>query len=185
MAPQTTYNLVPAVGVHGMLAASREGTVIRPFLAQGLVPVGYLCAPGTGNFVGPPLTTVIPASTSPGQVKALPAGITDDPILNSQFLGVPIYESTHPPYDGTLGYACYDNQTTVPVLTRGPIFVAVESGSAPVEEGNVYVRVAASGANVILGAWASAPGTGLVRLARAQFNSGLIQGSYAWINIGI
>ena len=72
---QTTYNLVPAVGVEGQIASDMEGTIIVPRLAQGLVPVGKLCANGTDSMTGPPLTTLSSNSTNPGQVKALPAGI--------------------------------------------------------------------------------------------------------------
>ena len=84
---QTTYNLVPAVGVEGQIASDMEGTIIVPRLAQGLVPVGKLCANGTDSMTGPPLTTLSSNSTNPGQVKALPAGIVDNPILTSQYLG--------------------------------------------------------------------------------------------------
>ena len=120
--PQLTYNLVPPVGREGMLAAYNEGEIIIPRLAQGLVPVGKLCAPGTDSMTGPPLTTVSQNSGNPGQVKALPAGITDNPILGSQWAGVPIYDATREPYDSTLGYSCYADKAQVPVLIRGQLY---------------------------------------------------------------
>ena len=179
--PQLTYNLVPPVGREGMLAAYNEGEIIIPRLAQGLVPVGKLCAPGTDSMTGPPLTTVSQNSGNPGQVKALPAGITDNPILGSQWAGVPIYDATREPYDSTLGYSCYADKAQVPVLIRGQLYVTPENVASVTQGGAVYVRVAPSGAFQTLGTFSPIAGTGLVLFPQGRFFSGPIQSSLAII----
>lgn len=176
--PQLTYDLVPPVGVHGMIASYMEAEIIVPRLAQGLVPVGYLAAPGTDSMVGPPLATVSSQSTNPGQVKALPAGLVADPISGTAWVGIPLYDSTRQPYDSTLGYSAYQDQTTVPVLMRGAVYVTVESGTLNAQ-GDVYVRVAPSGSNTILGSVAPAAGTGLVLWSSARFLSGRMTNNLA------
>lgn len=178
---QTTYNLVPPVGCEGMLASDMEGTIILPKIAQSLVPVGKLCAYGTDDLTGPPLTTVSANSTNPGQVKALPAGIVDNPILRTQYIGVPIYDATREPYDSTLGYSCYGDKQTVPVLVRGPMYVTPENVASCVSGGTVYVRVAANGGFTVLGRFSAIAGTGLVTVTGARFISGPMQGSLAII----
>jgi hypothetical protein len=180
---QLTYNIAPPAGVEGMIASYMEGTIIQPFLAEGLVPVGLLCAPGTDSMTGPPLTTVSQNSTNPGQIKALPAGLVADPMVNASWLGVPVYDATRQPYDATLGYACYQDETTVPTVVRGPVFVSPEAG-AIANRGPVYVRTATSGANTVLGKFAPAAGAGLVLLPNCRFITGRIQGTFAWIYIG-
>lgn len=180
---QTTYNLVPAVGVEGQIASDMEGTIIVPRLAQGLVPVGKLCANGTDSMTGPPLTTLSSNSTNAGQVKALPAGIVDNPILTSQYLGVPIYDATREPYDATLGYSCYADKQTVPVMLRGPIYVKPENVSSVVQGGLVYVRTAASGGFTVLGSFSPIAGTGLVAFPNGRWLSGPMQGAFAVLYI--
>lgn len=176
---QTTYNLVPEVGVEGQIASMMEGTIIVPRLAQGLVPVGKLCAPGTDSMTGPPLTTVSQNSGNPGQVKALPAGLTDNPMLNSQYVGVPIYDATREPYDSSLGYACYAATAPVPVMLRGPIYVIPENVASVTQGGPVYVRVTASGAYTVLGSFSPIAGTGLVLFPNGRFISGPMQSKFA------
>ncbi len=181
--PQLTYNIAPPVGVEGMIASYMEGTVIQGFLAEGLVPVGLLCAPGTTAPSGPPLTTVSQQSTNPGQIKALPAGIVDNPMLNSQWLGIPIYDATRQPYDGSLGYSCYDDETTVPTVVKGPVMVVVEGAVAIANRGPVYVRTAVNGPLNKLGAFAPAAGAGLVLLPGCRFITGRLQDTFAWLYV--
>lgn len=178
MSGQLTYNLVPPVGVEGQIASMMEGTIIRGFLAEGLVPVGKLCAPGTHSLVGPPLASVSAQSTTGGQIKALPAGLVADPMVGSAWLGIPIYDATRQPYDATLGYSCYDDETTVPTMVRGPIYVTPEAGAIN-QQGDVYVRTAVNGGLNVLGRFAPAAGAGLVLFPKGRFISGLIQGTYA------
>lgn len=179
---QTTYNLVPPVAAYeGQIASYMEGSIIMPFLAYGLVPVGTLAAPGPDDMTGPPLATVSSNSTNPGQVKALPSGLVADPMVDNVWLGIPVWDATYEPYDATLGYSAYADKRTVPVMRRGPIYVKPEgnvSTSLP-----VYVRTAPSGGNTRLGKFASAAGTGLVAFPKARWMSGLIQGVWAVLYI--
>lgn len=176
---QLTYNLVPGVGVEGMIAMEIEGTIIVPRLAQGLVPVGKLCTYGTDAMTGPPLATVSSNSTNPGQIKSMPSGVGSDPLLRSQYLGVPIYDATRAPYDVTLGYSCYSDKETVPTLLRGGVYTTPESVASVSPGGIVYVRITASGANTILGRFSAIAGTGLVAITGARWYSGPMQGSLA------
>ncbi len=160
---QTSYNLVPPVGVEGLVADMQEGTIILPRMASGLVPVGKLCAPGANQLLGPPVAA--------------------DPMASSAFVGIPIYDATRAPYDATLGYSCYADKDHVPVLYKGPIYVVPEAGSAPVDQGDVYVRVAASGSNTILGTFSSAAGTGKVLLTQAKWASGFMQSNIAILQL--
>lgn len=176
--PQLTYNIVPPVAANeGQIASMMEGTIIVPFLAEGVVPVGLLAAPGTRSMSGPPLTTLSQYSTSPGQVKALPAGLVTDPMADTSWVGIPIYDATREPYDTTLGYSSYADKSTVPVLRRGPVWVKPEGSVSPGVA--VYVRTAASGGNTILGKFAGAAGTGLVAFSKARWLTGLIQSEWA------
>ena len=176
---QTTYNLNPSVGTEGMIAQYMEATIIAPRLAQGLVPVGKLVTHGTDALTGPPLTTVSSNSTNPGQVKAMPSGTGSDPLTRLQYLGVPLYDATRAPYDTSLGYACYEDKVTVPVMLRGPIFVSPENVSSVAPGGPVYVRISPSGGNTVIGKFSAIAGTGLVLLSAASWYSGPMQGSLA------
>jgi hypothetical protein len=162
------------VGIEGGIAATREATIIRPYIAQGLVPVGKLCAPGTANITGQSLTSVAQGGVTAGQVIALPSGLVSNPLATSAFVGIPLYDATQVPYDATLGYSAWPNQSEVAVIYRGPVYVAIEPGSTPTTEGDVYVRVAASGSNTVLGAFNSAPGAGLVLLTQGKWQSGIM-----------
>lgn len=179
--PQLTYNWNPAVAYEGMLADAREGQVKITRLAEGLVPVGKLCAPGTGQLTGPPLTGLSATSTSPGGVKAMTAG--SNPILGSEWVGVPLYDSTRPPYDSSLGYSCYENLKDVPLLERGALYVKPEG--AVIQSTDVYVRVAVAGPLNVLGSFASGPGAGLALFSSGRWISGLMQGNLAIVRIGL
>ena len=180
---QTSYSLVPPVGVEGLLADMQEGVVVIPRMAAGLVPVGKLCAPGTNQLLGPPLASVSPTSTTSGQIKALPVGLTTDPMLTASFVGIPIYDASRAPYDATSGYACYSDKDYCDVLYKGTIYVLPEAGSAPTDQGDVYVRVAAGGGGSVLGAFSSAAGAGKVLLSQAKWISGFMQSNLAILRL--
>ena len=177
--PQLNYNLNPGAGYPGMVAEGREANVIISKLAHLAVPVGLLCAPGPDDEVGPALNAASAQSTNPGQVIALPTGLVANPMVDSSWTGVPIYDSSRPPYDSTNSYSDHDY---VPVLIKGVIWVAVDSGT-PVSQGPVYVRTAASGGLTTLGKFAAAPGTGLVAFPRGTWMTGLVQGNLAILQI--
>ena len=158
---QTTYNFNPNVGTVGMIADMSEGTLVRSKLAQSLVPVGLLAYPGTDSEVGPSPTSASTASANPGQVIAWPASVSDSPLLLWEMAGIPIYDSSRPPYDSSNNYS---DQDPCPVLVRGAIWVKPEATFSD-EKRNVYVRTTASGLLTTLGGFAGSSGTGLVLAA--------------------
>ena len=133
---QLTYNFNPAIGRSGLVAESREANVIISKIASGLVPIGILCSPGTDAEVGMFPTTASPQSTTPGQVIQYPGNptFTDDPILDSQFVGVPIYDASRPPMTSSDQYS---DQDYVPVMRKGVLWVPVFE--AITQYGDVYV----------------------------------------------
>jgi hypothetical protein len=121
MAGQLTYNFNPAIGVVGMIASSRESNIVISAVAQGLVPVGILCSgQGTDDQIGMQPNSADPNSSNPGQVIAFPSGVYASPLPDTAFIGIPIYDSSRPPYDPT---NAYQNQDPVPVLRKGEIYV--------------------------------------------------------------
>src|SRR5579859_5091583 len=94
---QLSYNLNPAVATAGMVAEYREGNIIISKIASGAVPVGLLCGPGADGEIGMQPNSADPNSVNPGQVVALPDGLATDPMPDSVFVGVPIYDSSRPP----------------------------------------------------------------------------------------
>lgn len=121
---QTSYSINPTPAFPGMVAELREATVIISKLAQGNVPVGLLCAPGTDQEVGPsPSATSINAN-NPGQCVAFPVGAQSSPLADTAFLGIPIYESSRPPYAvDANGNSISVAGEPVPVLRKGTIWV--------------------------------------------------------------
>lgn len=167
---QLTYNFNPATGTAGMVAESREANVIISKVAHLLVPVGLLGAPGPDGEIGMQPNSADPNSTNPGQIIALPAGIVPDPIPDSTWIGIPIYDSSRPPYTSLNQYA---DMEYVPVLRKGVIWVTSEN--AVTQYADVYVRVAPNGPNVTLGVFSSGVGPGKVLFPRGRWmttNSG-------------
>ena len=176
---QLTYNFNPSVGVEGMIAESREGDVVVSKIAQGVVQVGLLCGPGTDSLTGPSATAASITSADPGQVINFP-GSVNSPLLPWEFVGIPIYDASRPPYDATNSYSDKD---PVPVLRKGTIWVKPEAPFTD-EKRLVYVRgtVAAPPLNV-LGRFAGTAGAGLVLLPNARWMSGCSDAGLAILEI--
>lgn len=118
---QLVYNFNPAVGVVGMNAEFRVSDHIISKVASGLVPVGLLCAPGLDQLIGMQPASADPNSANPGQVISFPVSAPASPLVDSLFLGVPLYDSSRAPYDPT---NAYQNQDPVPVMRKGTVWVA-------------------------------------------------------------
>lgn len=167
---QTAYNFTPSASVEGMLADAREACVIISKLAQGLVPVGKLCAPGTHSLTGPSQSAPDAQNTSPGQVIALPAGIVADPISKWLFTGIPWFDSSREPYDITLGFAAYGDTQGCSVIVKGPVWVKPEA-TFTTEKFGVWVRVAPAGGLTTLGVFSNVAGAGLVAISQCRWLS--------------
>jgi hypothetical protein len=165
---QLNYNLFPAVGRAGMVAESRADNMILSKLADGLVPLGLLAAPGANAEVGTSPTAYSTTHAHPGEVKALPAGIVDDPILDSQWIGVPVYDSSRPPMTSLDEYSDKDY---VPVMRKGVLWVLTEG--AVTQYGDVYVRTAPSGPNVTLGKFSFGAGAGKALFPKGRWLTSL------------
>lgn len=162
---QTSYNFNPAAAVAGMVADESEGIRVLSKVASGAVPVGLACMPATDPMAIPSLTSATALAANPGQVKAWGTA-TDDPVLLSNFVGVPIYDSSRPPYDANNAYSDKD---PVPVLRKGLIWVPVEA--AVTQYADVYLRTAVNGGLTVIGGFAGAAGTGLSKLPNARWLS--------------
>lgn len=138
---QTTYNFNPAIARHGMVAEEREGNIIQSKLCQTAVGVGRLVANGTNGQRGMSTTTADPLSTTPGSVVPFVEAETD-PIADTQFVGVPIYDSSRAPYNSSNQYVQYES---VPVMRKGVIWILVPD-AAVTEYGDVYVYADPDGA---------------------------------------
>lgn len=169
---QTTYNFNPAVATAGMLAEIREANLVISKVASGAVPVGQLCAPGADAEVGPSPTTADPNSANPGQVIAWPSGHTTDPVLGTDIVGVPIYDSSRPPFTTSNQYA---DKEPCPVLRKGVIWVQVFE--AVIQFGDVYVWTGGSPPSTGLGTFAATAGAGKSKLSNGRFMTGVASAS--------
>lgn len=149
---QLTYNFNPPVGRAGLIAEMRESNVIISKLAEGLVPVGLLCSPGTDPEIGPPPGSASAESTNPGQCIQYPGSptFTSDPVLGSQFIGIPIYDASRPPYTSSDQYS---DQDYVPVMRQGVIWIATPD--TVLQFGDVYVWGNPGGGDPPAGTFAS------------------------------
>ncbi len=161
---QLAYNFNPAVATPGEVAEYREGNIIISKVAKNAVPVGLLCAPGPDAEVGPSQTTADPNSANPGQVIALPSGLVTDPMPDSVWVGIPIYDSSRPPYDPTNSYSDKD---PCPVMRKGVIWVQV--WESVTQYGDVYVWTGGTPPATGLGTFAGAAGAGKVKFPRGRW----------------
>jgi len=179
---QTTYNIAYPVGANGMIADSVDPWVPAATVASGLCGVGLLCSPGTDSMTGPALTLPVLANgVSPGQCKALTAGLVANPMIDSVWWGIPIYDATLPPYDNSLTYSAYTDKQMMTIMVKGDMYVTPEAG-AIVNQQDAFVRTAAGGSG-ILGKWAPAAGAGIVTFTRGRYVSGLMQSGTAILRI--
>lgn len=174
---QLNYDLNPPNGRAGSIAEMRESNVVISKLAEGLVQVGLLVAPGTSPEVGMSPTTANPKSTTPGTVRALPVGIVDDPILDSEFLGVSLVDSSRPPYTSLDEYADKDY---VPVMRKGVVWVFCET--AATQYADVFVRVTAGG-GFNRGSFRVGAAANFVKLARGRWQTSTTASGLAILEI--
>lgn len=180
---QTAYTIAYKVGVEGMVADSMDPALLVASFSQGVTPVGKLCVPGTNSMTGPATALPVLANgVSPGQAAPIGAGLVADPMIDSVWLGIPIYDASLPPYDTSLGYSSYADKQPMTVLRKGHIYVAPEAG-AIINMQDVWVRTAANGGLTVLGKFAPAAGTGLVKFTRGRWVSGLMQSALAVLEI--
>ena len=176
---QLTYNFNPSAGIEGMIAEAREGNVVLSKVAEGAVTVGLLCYPGTSSLTGPGLTSASLTAADPGQVKDYPAGVGDNPLLPWEFVGVPVYDASRPPYSASNQYADKD---PVPVLRKGPVWVKPEATFTD-EKRLVYVRTAVAGPLTVLGKFAGSAGAGLAVVPNARWMSGCTEDGLAILEL--
>lgn len=163
--PQLSYSINPPPFIVGQVSDSREGCVIVSGLAQGLVSIGLLCANGTIGASGPQPTLADPNSTTPRTVIPLPSGtFLDDPMLDSSFVGVAIYDASRPPMTALNQYSVGDQ---VGIILKGP--VAVVSETATTQGADVYVRVTTSGL-ALAGQFRMGAAAGFVKFSRGRWD---------------
>lgn len=160
---QLTYNFNPAAARAGMVVNMEDAEIIESAVAEGLVPVAKLAQRGTRSMSVPSADSATAYAASPGQIKALAAGISDDPILDSEWLGIPIYDSSRPPYTSLDEYSDKD---PVPYLRKGWLWV--NSETAVTDMADVYVRVTASGGDV-RGQFRAGAATNFVKFGRGRW----------------
>jgi hypothetical protein len=172
MAQQTSYNNNPAAALPG-LVRWEEGTRIETKIASGAVGIGLLGAPGTQSLSVPSATTSLATDGSAGTIIALPSGISDDPVLDSEFIGIPILETAFmqtsqigTAAQGTFSYSTYVDKMAVSVLRKGVIWVF--SAQATTQYGAVYVYTTAQ-TNNPLGQFGFGTGTGKAKFTRGQW----------------
>jgi hypothetical protein len=174
MAQQTTYLNNPVAGIAGMVSRF-EGNVIETKIASGSVPVGMLAVPGTQAMTAPGISTVGPTLGDPGTVAAFPTGasITDNPLLDSEFIGVPIYDASvmqSSQYtsitQGSNVYSAWVTQMAVAILRKGHIWVYTDA--AVTQYTDVFIYNTNTG-NFLAGQFAAASGANRLKLARARW----------------
>jgi hypothetical protein len=174
MAQQTAYNNNPAAALAGLVRWT-EGTRVISKVAEGSVPIGLLGGVGAQSESTPAATVSTAASGQAGTIKALPASLSGDPILESDFIGIPILDTARGAGSsdqigsgntGTFFYSQYNDKIDVPVLRKGEIWVFAQE--APTQYGDVYVYTTAQ-TNIPRGAFGFGAGTGKVKFGRGRW----------------
>jgi hypothetical protein len=129
--PQTTYSAKPALAYQGMVADVGMDNIIVSRTAKALLHVGVMIQMA-GNPLNPPAA---------GQCQELP-----DSAAALGVWGISVYDTSRMPYtpdaNAKAQYAIGDS---VPMLTRGRIWVWTENATA--QDDPVYVRVLAAGSD--------------------------------------
>lgn len=172
MAQQTTYPNNPPPALNGQ-RSQQYGDVVPSKITQGVVSIGLLAQLGTQSLSVPGSLVSTGALGSPGQIAPLQAGILDNPILDSEFFGIPVLDTAFMQIDqittattGTFSVSAYLNATCIPVLRKGRIWVL--SDAATTQGTNVYVYTTAQ-ANQPLGSWGAAAGGGKALFTRGRW----------------
>lgn len=172
MAQQLSYTNNPPAAINGMEARSGYRNLIDSKVAQGTVPIGCLATLGTTSMSVPAPLISTGSSGSSGTIQGLQA-VADNPILETEFYGVPIYDaavmqSTMVTTVGTApnAFTAYLNQMPVPVMRKGWVWVLTEGAVSQL--GNVFVRTGADGIHQ-LGQFSGAGGAGLSQWNRGRW----------------
>jgi len=173
MAQQTSYANNPAPAING-LVAFQEGEVIWSKVAESAVPIGMLAIPGTQSLSAPAATISLATSGEAGTVKQMSSGvIADDPILDSEFVGIPIFDAALMQSSqigtlttGTQVVSTYLDKMSVPVMRKGRIWVLSEN--ATTQFADVYVRTTVA-VNAAAGSFSMSAGAGKVKFARGRW----------------
>lgn len=174
MAQQTAYNNNPAAALAGMVRWT-EGTRIWSKVAEGAVGVGLLVVPGAQSMSAPIPGTPTAGSGQAGTVKAMAAGIADDPILDSEWAGIPILDTAlavgtsdqvSTGSQGTFNYTQYNDKQALGLLRKGAIWVYAQE--APTQFGDVYVYTTVQ-TNIPRGSFGYGAGSGKVKFGRGRW----------------
>ena len=157
---QTAYVAQNAPGIAGMLADNSPMRIISK-LAQGIVTVGTLVAPGTDSYTG--LEQPGSGDAASGQLPAT--------LLDSQWAGIAMFDSTLPPYTvaASMTVGGYQDKDPVSVVRIGRIWVVTET--ATTEWHDVYVRNVTGTGTQIKGNFRDGAAAGFSLLPRARFRS--------------
>lgn len=174
MAQQTSYNDNPAAALAGMLVEGVEGEIITK-IAEAIMGIGLLAAPGASPMTVPSLAAPISASGGDaGTCKQLPTGTADDPILDSEFIGVPILDMSRMATDqivvasrGNLSYSAYAQYEAVPLLRKGQIWV-YSAEAITTDYGDVYVY-GTQQTNIPAGMFGFGAGAGKIKFTRGRW----------------
>jgi len=172
MGQQTSYANNPPAALAGMVRWT-EGTRVFSKVAEGAVGIGLLVAPGAQSESVPAPLVSTPGSGQAGTVKALPAGLVADPMIDSVFEGIPFLDTSRGQLDnigtasqGTFSYGTYLDKMDVPMLRKGELWVF--AAEAPTQYGDVYVYTTAQ-TNNPLGQFGFGAGTGKVKFPRGRW----------------
>lgn len=172
MAQQTAYYNNPPASVAGMVNHV-EGEIIWTKVASGSVGIGLLCSPGSASLSIPAPSISLSTSGEAGTIIAYPTGQTDDPTLDSYFIGIPIWDPSYMATDqvstatsGTFTYGVYRDKMTVPVLRKGTIWVVADAATTQYTSAYVYTTAET---NQPLGTFGAASGTGKSKFNRGQW----------------
>lgn len=174
MGQQTSYNNNPAAALAGLVRWT-EGTRVLSKVAEGAVGIGLLCVPGAQSMSVPAPLISLPGSGQAGTIKAMAAGISDDPILDSEYWGIPILDTAlsagaadqiSTASQGTFSYGTYLDKQTVPYLRKGEVWVYAQE--APTQDGDVYVYTTVQ-TNIPRGSFGYGAGSGKAKFSRGRW----------------
>jgi hypothetical protein len=185
-AQQTSYNNNPAAAYNGMLTGLTQNRVTMSKVAQGTVPIGCLCQFGSTSFSVPAPLISTPTSGDSGTVIQF-AGSANNPLLDSDFLGIPYFDSGLMQTSqittvgtGANAFSAFVNLMPVGVLRKGFIWVLTENAVS--QGGNVFVRVTADGTHQI-GQFSGSAGGGVATWSRGRWLMTTTSGGLAQMEV--
>jgi hypothetical protein len=174
MSQQTSYNDNPPPALAGLVRWT-EGTRVWTKVASGSVPIGMLVKNGTQSLSAPYPVNELADGGSAGTIVAYTsAAISDDPLLDSEYVGVPILDLNRMAQSagittatqGSLTYSVYGDKQAVPVLRKGELWVLSEN--AVTQFADVYVRMTVATNNPV-GQFSMSTGTGKVKFTHGRW----------------